>query len=212
MIYRKLASLLAVLMPLMMLIIPAPALSAEPMDVLKPPINAVIKILNDPQYKKDGTQSAQRDAIWKTVKGIFDFNEIARRAVARNWSKFSEAEKKDFTEIFSQFLGNTYIDKVQGEYHNEKIVYLGEDLYADTYAEVRTQIVRESLQIPVNYRMMKESDGQWKVYDVIVEGISLVKNYRVQFASILRKETPEQLIERLKKKLEQQNSRLSDKG
>jgi phospholipid transport system substrate-binding protein len=204
------ASVLAVLVPLIIMTVPARA--AQPMDVLKPPIDAVIKILNAPQYKVSGTKTAQRDAIWKNVKGIFDFGEISRRAVARNWRRFSDAQKKAFTDIFSQFLGNTYIDKIQGEYHNEKIVYLGQDIYEDKYAEVRTQIVRESLQIPVYYRMMKESDGQWKVYDVIVEGVSLVKNYRTQFASILRKEKPEQLIERLKKKLAEQNNRLSDNG
>lgn len=209
---KNIACTIAILVILIAFARPLPALAAGPMDELKPSINAVITILNEPQYKKGGTKSAQRDAIWKTVKGIFDFDEISRRAVARDWSRFSDAEKKAFSEVFAQFLGNTYIDKIQGEYHNEKIVYIGQDVYEDRYAEVRTQIVRESLQIPLYYRMMKESNGQWKVYDVIVEGVSLVKNYRTQFASLLRKETPEQLIERLKNKLAQQNNRLSDNG
>jgi phospholipid transport system substrate-binding protein len=209
---KYLASVLSALIPLVILTLPAPAWSSQPMDVLKPPIDAVIKILNAPEYKSGGNRSAQRKAIWKIVKGLFDFEEISRRAVARNWRRFSDAQKKEFAEVFSQFLGNTYIDKIQGEYHNEKIVYVDQDVFEGRYAEVRTKIVRESLQIPVYYRMMKESDGQWKVYDVIVEGVSLVKNYRTQFASILRKEKPEQLIERLKKKLAEQNSRLSGNG
>jgi len=212
MFQKNIACTMAFLLVSFFLARPLPALATGPMDELKPPIDAVIAILNDPQYKKTGTKSDQRDAIWKAVKRIFDFDEISRRAVARQWNRFSDAEKKSFSDVFAQFLGNTYIDKIQGEYHNEKIVYIGQELYQDRYAEVKTQIMRESLQIPLYYRMIKESNGQWKVYDVIVEGVSLVKNYRTQFANILRKEKPEQLIERLKKKLAEQNNRLSDNG
>jgi phospholipid transport system substrate-binding protein len=196
----------------LLLVLPGTAVSMEPMVVIKAPIDTVIAILNDPQYEVAGTRSAQRDEIWKNVKSMFDFNEISRRAVARNWQDFTDAEKAAFTEVFSQFLGNTYIDKIQGEYHNEKIVYLGQDFYSDVYAEVKTNIVRESLEIPVNYRMMRDGDGNWKVYDVIVEGVSLVKNYRTQFASLLRKEKPAQLIERLDEKLAEQNRQLSENG
>jgi phospholipid transport system substrate-binding protein len=196
----------------LLLVLPGTAVSMEPMVVIKAPIDTVIAILNDPQYEVAGTRSAQRDEIWKNVKPMFDFNEISRRAVARNWQDFNDAEKAAFTEVFSQFLGNTYIDKIQGEYHNEKIVYLGQDFYSDVYAEVKTNIVRESLEIPVNYRMMRDGDGNWKVYDVIVEGVSLVKNYRTQFASLLRKEKPAQLIERLDEKLAEQNRQLSENG
>jgi phospholipid transport system substrate-binding protein len=143
---------------------------------------------------------------------MFNFDEISRRAVARNWRDFSDAEKKQFTDVFAEFLGNTYIDKIQGEYHNEKIVYLSQDYYSDQYAEVKTQILRESVEIPVNYRLIKGQDGSWHVYDIIVEGVSLVKNYRTQFASILKKETPAQLIKRLNEKLVEQNKRLSANG
>jgi phospholipid transport system substrate-binding protein len=155
---------------------------------------------------------AQRDEIWKNVKPMFNFDEIARRAAARNWSDFNDSEKAAFTDVFAQFLGNTYIDKVQGEYHNEQIVYLGQDFYSDIYAEVKTQIVRETLKIPVNYRMLKGGDGQWTVYDIIVEGVSLIKNYRTQFASILSKEKPAQLIQQLNDKLAEQNKRLAENG
>jgi phospholipid transport system substrate-binding protein len=206
---KRIAAALAFVL---LLVLPGTAVSMEPMVVIKAPIDTVIAILNDPQYEVAGTRSAQRDEIWKNIKSMFDFNEISRRAVARNWQDFTDAEKAAFTEVFSQFLGNTYIDKIQGEYHNEKIVYLGQDFYSDVYAEVKTNIVRESLEIPVNYRMMRDGDGNWKVYDVIVEGVSLVKNYRTQFASLLRKEKPAQLIERLDEKLAEQNRQLSENG
>lgn len=184
----------------------------EPMATIKAPVDAVIVLLNDPQYKVAGTKSAQRDEIWKAVKPMFDFDEIAKRAVARNWSDFNDSEKIEFTDVFAKFLGNTYIDKIQGEYHNEQIVYLGQDFYSDTYAEVKTQIVRETLKTPVDYRMLKSDEGRWMVYDIIVEGVSLVKNYRTQFASILSKDKPAQLIQQLKDKLAEQNKRLSEDG
>ena len=205
-------SIAAVMAVFLLMVFPAAALSMEPMAVIKGPVDTVIAILNDPQYKVAGAKSAQRDEIWKVVKPMFDFDEIAKRAVARNWRDFSDAEKAAFTDVFAQFLGNTYIDKIQGEYHNEQIVYLGQDFYSDIYVEVKTQIVRETLIIPVNYRMLKGSAGQWKVYDIIVEGVSLVKNYRTQFASILSKDTPAQLIQQLNDKLAEQNKRLAENG
>ena len=185
------------------------AASTEPMAVIQEPIDAVIVILNDPQYKEPATRTAQRNEIWKIVQPMFDFNEVSMRALARNWRLFSAAEKEAFVDVFAQFLGNTYIDKIQGEYHNEQIVYLGQTILQEEYAEVKTQIVRETVEIPVNYRLRKRSDGQWKVYDIIVENVSLVKNYRTQFASILNTKKPAQLIEQLREKLEEQNRQLA---
>lgn len=207
MIAKPIALALAVFI---LIILPTLAVSMEPIATIKAPIDAVITILNDPQYKAPGTKVAQRDQIWKKVKPMFNFEEIAKRSVARNWGDFSAAEKVAFTDVFAEFLGNTYIDKIQGEYHNEQIVYLGQDFYSDLYAEVKTQIIRETVEIPVNYRMLKDEDAQWKVYDVIVESVSLVKNYRTQFASILRKKKPAQLIQQLNEKLAEQKKRLAE--
>ncbi len=191
---------------------PVIAVNSEPMAFIKAPIDAVIAILNDPRYMTPENKSAQRMEIWKVVNPMFDFQEVSKRAVARHWKAFSDAEKAEFTDVFAQFLGNTYIDKIQGEYHNEKVVYLDQLLHADNYAEVRTQLVRETIEIPVSYRMLKDQNGQWKVYDIIVEGVSLVKNYRTQFADILKKETPAQLIQRLNQKLQEQGKQFVENG
>lgn len=201
------ATLLALIV---VLFFPAMAAAMDPMESIKAPIDAFIVILNDPQYQVPGARSAQREAIWKTVRPMFDFEEVARRTVARHWMDFSESEKVQFKDVFAEFLGNTYIEKIQGEYHNEQIVYLGQDFFSDLFAEVKTQVVRQTLQTPVNYRMLKGADGQWRVYDVIVEGVSLVQNYRSQFASSLRRETPAQLIQRLSDRLDEQSQRLAD--
>jgi len=188
---------------------PMAVASMEPIAVIKEPIDAVIVILNDPQYREPDTRAVQRSEIWKIVQPMFDFNEVSMRALARNWRRFSATEKAAFVDVFAQFLGNTYIDKIQGEYHNEQIIYLGQTIHKEEYAEVKTKIVREAVEIPVNYRLRKKSQGQWQVYDIIVEGVSLVKNYRTQFASILKKKKPAQLIEQLNGKLEDQNRRLT---
>ena len=205
--------ILAGLLTLLLLAVPTGATaSTEPMAAIKRPIDEVIEILNDSKYKESGTRQAQRNAIWTVVQPMFDFEEVSRRAVARYWKQFTDAEKKAFVDVFAQFLGNTYIDKIQGEYHNEKIVYLGQEILQEVYAEVKTHIVRETVEIPVNYRMRKYGDGYWRVYDIIVEGVSLVKNYRTQFASILKKKNPSQLIDQLNEKLTEQNQRLVGGG
>jgi phospholipid transport system substrate-binding protein len=189
-----------------------PAFSEEPIQIIQGPIDEVVEILNDPKYTGDETKAAQREAIWKTVEPMFNFEEISKRAVAHKWREFSDEEKQAFTDVFSQFLGNTYIDKIQGEYHNEKIVYLEQNFHSDAYAEVKTKLLRENIETPVDYRMIRKGGDPWRVYDIIVEGVSLVKNYRAQFATILKKESPAQLIERLNQKLTEQNEQLAGNG
>ena len=191
-----------------LLLISSPAAGAEslsPLETLKGPIDKIVTMLNDPSYHDPGKKEEQRNKIWEVARPLFDFNELSRRTLGQDWERFSEKEKERFTEVFSEFLGNTYIDKIQGEYHNEKIVFVTE-LVRGPVALARTKLLRESLEIPIDYRM-KQVDGNWKVYDVLVEnGVSLVQNYRVQFKSILQKNTPADLIQRLEKKLEAQRT------
>jgi phospholipid transport system substrate-binding protein len=177
----------------------------EPLEAIKGPIDTFIAILNDPAYKDGTHKEEQREKLWQSVSDMFDFNEISMRAVARNWRKFSPEERKAFAAVFSKFLGNTYMDKIQGEYHNEEIVYVGQEILKKGRALAKTIIKRETLEIPVDYRL-KLMDGRWRVYDVAVEGISLVKNYRTQFTQLLKKESPAVLIKRLEKKLAEQES------
>ncbi len=198
----------AVILPTFFLISIATAFGAEgpsPMETLKQRIDQVIAVLNDPAYKKPGMEKAERDKLWEIARPMFDFREISRRTVGPKWSDFTEEEKDRFAEVFARFLANTYFDKIQGEYHNEKVVYANE-LVRGQQALVRTKLVRENTEIPIDYRMHLEA-GQWKIYDILVEnGVSLVQNYRVQFQSILQKESPKDLIERLEKKLQEQQA------
>lgn len=183
----------------------AQAVPASPMETVKKPIDRIVLILNDPTYKTDdrSLRAEQHDKIWQEAMHLFDFTEVSKRTVGRAWKKFTPAERSRFVDVFAKFLGNTYIDKMQGEYNNEKIEYVKE-MVRGNKALVKTNLMRETVSIPIDYRL-KIIDGQWRVYDVLVEqGVSLVKNYRVQFRSILQKETPAQLIEKLEEKLAQQ--------
>ncbi|MGD9009494.1 MAG: ABC transporter substrate-binding protein [Desulfobacteraceae bacterium] len=175
----------------------------SPRAALQGPIDEIIKVLNDPGYKTPDQRADQRNKIWQIANPMFDFTEISRRSVGKPWKKFSEQEKIRFTEVFSKFFGATYIDKLQGEYNNEKID-IGKELIKGNRALVQTKLLRESTAVALDFRL-KQSGGQWKIYDVLVEnGVSLVKNYRVQFASALQKESPAQLIEKLEKRLAEQ--------
>ncbi|QTA79067.1 Intermembrane phospholipid transport system binding protein [Desulfonema limicola] len=171
----------------------------QPLDELKVPMEKAISILKDPQYQKQ--KEAQREKIWEIVNQTFDFKAISMRTLAKNWKLFSDKQKEEFTSVFTELLKNTYIDKIQGEFHNEEIIFTGQDIISSTKARVNTKILREKIEIPMDYSMSLSND-KWMIYDVNIEGVSLVKNYRNQFKEILAKETPAQLIQRLKEKNE----------
>jgi len=189
------------------------AFGTQPLDTLKVPVDQIIQILNDPQYKDPSKRDFQHDKIWEIVRTIFDFKAISRLTVGRYWKKFVPSQKEAFTDVFSQFLGNTYISKIQGEYQNEEVVFLDQKMISKSKAQVKTKIIRAGVETPINYRMYKRKDI-WKIYDVKIEGVSLVKNYRDQFRKILLKESPTQLIERVQEKLENQKKKRAadDKG
>ena len=184
---------------LALVLMPIPYAGAQPLETLKVAVDEAIKILNDPQYKDEAQKETQRDDIWKVIRQVFDLQGIAQITLGRNWKQFNLAEKDEFTEVFGRFLGNNYVDKIQSGFSGEKVVYLDQETVTDTKSIVKTKIVRESMEIPVDYKMHKTETG-WRVYDVIIEGVSLIKNYRTQFNSFLMKKTPKQLIETIKNK------------
>lgn len=175
----------------------------SPMETVRERIDQVIEVLNDPRGADPDHRAAQRTQLWDIASPLFDFSEISRRTVGPKWQEFTSEEQERFTEVFTQFLSNTYIDRIQGEYQNEKIEYI-QEMVREPVALVRTKLVREGTEMPIDYRM-RRTDGQWRIFDILVEnGVSIVQNYRVQFQSILQRETPVDLIERLEKRLEEQ--------
>jgi phospholipid transport system substrate-binding protein len=176
------------------------ALGATPQAALEGPINEIVALLTDPRYADGNQAEEQRDKMWAVAHQIFDFREISRRVLAANWKRFDTQQRSDFTDAFTQLLGSTYFDKIQSEFHNEEVVFLNEELISDTKARVKTKIVRESVEIPVDYSMRRR-DAAWRIYDVRVEGVSLVSNYRSQFRRILMKSSPDDLIAQVRQKV-----------
>lgn len=175
------------------------AYAAQPLESLKGPIDQVVHILADPKYNDPSQKDIQQEDLWKVIKNVFDFNLVSKLVLGSNNKNFSAEQFKTFTDIFSELLGSTYVSKLREGYKGESVKYLGEDMLTDVKAQVRTIIIRNGTEVPVDYSM-RLSNGEWKIYDVKIEGISLVKNYRTQFDSFLIKNTPDQLIEHLKKK------------
>ena len=177
----------------------SPAAAGEPTKQLKSGIDAVIDILQDTSLMGDAKKSERRSKLGKTIGKHFDFEEMARRSLARYWKKRNKEERKEFVALFSGILGKTYIGKIEG-YTDEKIRYVKEKI-DDEFAWVKTLIVTKRKQeIPITYRMHKVGN-KWMVYDVIVKGVSLVSTYRHQFRSFLRNSPYGVLVKRLQEKL-----------
>jgi len=202
---------LIILLAVLMLPIAPAAFAGEPSDVIKAPMDEALALLRDPQYQSDDPQkrAEQREKFWAIIAPAFDFMELSKRTLARNWKKFDNAQKAAFAEVFSDLLGNIYVDRIQGEYNDETVEFGDQFLHESRpLAVVKTFIVSSRNRIPVDYSMIQKEDT-WRIYDVKVEGISLVKNYRSQFKEILAKESPDQLIERLKEKVAEQKANLA---
>jgi phospholipid transport system substrate-binding protein len=187
------------------------AIAADPTEVLKAPMDEALALLRDPQYKTDdpAKKAEQREKFWALIEPVFDFKELSKRTLARNWKKFNDAQQAEFAQVFSELMGNIYVDRIQGGYSDETIEFGDQILHESRpLAVVKTFIVSSRNRIPVDYSLTKQGET-WRVYDVKVEGVSLVKNYRSQFKEILSKDSPDQLIEQLKKKVAEQNAKLA---
>ena len=178
---------------------PSYSLAGDPTIQVKQTVDAVLDVLKNKELKKPEKTEQRRAAIRKIVGKRFDFEEMAKRSLAQNWKKRTPEEQKEFISLYSDLLENTYLKKIE-RYEDEKIVYVGETIEG-AYAVVKTNIVTtREVEIPIEYRLLKEGD-QWKAYDVVIEGVSLVNNYRNQFNSILRSGSYEELVKRLKNKV-----------
>lgn len=188
---------------------PLAAEKTQPQEILKQSVDQVISLLQNPEYQDASKWNTQRDRIMAVINNIFDFVEVSKRTLGRNWKRFTPEERKTFAEHFADFLGYTYFKKVRDAYQGETVVYLFQEISPDgEKAYVKTRIPRQAGDIPIDYRMIGRK-GTWRVYDVVIEGVSLVKNYRTQFNQILRKESPKQLIAKLQEKIAEQHKEVA---
>jgi phospholipid transport system substrate-binding protein len=189
---------------LLLLLSITPAQAGAPLNTVQTNVNRVLEILRDPQLKGSAAKEIKKEKLRLIYDVMFDKVELSRRTLARNWNGLSAAERQEFVQLFKQILEKAYIDKIL-DYAGEKVVFDRETPLSENQAEVQTRIVTASKEIPITYRVIL-SGGQWRVYDVIVENVSLILNYRTQFNDILGKNKPEQLIEILRKKVAEQQS------
>ncbi|MEJ5377950.1 MAG: ABC transporter substrate-binding protein [bacterium] len=173
------------------------AVAGEPMDVIRQSTDKVIEILKDPALRENPELRESR--IWEIVSVRFDFEEMARRALAVHWRDRTVQEQKEFVDLFGRLLQRSYSGKL-AQYTDEKVEYLGEEIEGSR-AEVRTKLVSKSMEIPIDYRMLKKSN-EWRVYDVVIEGVSLVNNYRNQFNRIVVSSGYKELVQRMRNKWE----------
>ncbi|MDH4232204.1 MAG: ABC transporter substrate-binding protein [Nitrospirota bacterium] len=182
-----------------LVVFPLKAAGGEPTEQVKQTVDAVIQILNNKELKKPEKLDERRSKIREAVEKRFDFEEMAKRSLALHWKKRTPQEQEEFTSLFSDLLEDTYIRKIE-RYEEEKVVYTDERTEG-SYATVRTRIVTtKEIEIPVDYKIFKKGQ-KWEVYDIVIEGISLVNNYRTQFNQIIRSGSYEDLVQKLKKKV-----------
>ena len=164
---------------------------------LKGTIDQVMEIVSDKNLQKNPT--LRREKLRQVIGLRFNYKQMVMRSLAKNYMDRSDKERKEFTRLFKKLLENSYASKIEN-YRNETINYMGEQVKGK-YALVKTQIVRKDGVIDVDYKMLKEN-GQWRVYDFVIEGVSLIRNYRSQFSKIISTESYATLVSKLSKKVE----------
>jgi phospholipid transport system substrate-binding protein len=178
-----------------------PVYAGVALNTVQISVNKVLDVLRDPKLKAESAKQIKKEKLRTIYKSMFNETEFSKRTLARNWGKLNPAEQKEFIDLFEQILEKSYIDKIFS-YTNEKIAFYKETVISENQAEIQTKVITSSKEIPIFYRVILK-DGSWKVYDVVVENVSLVQNYRTQFNDILTKNTPEQLLEILRKKVKE---------
>ena len=193
--------LIRTIVPVFLIVaMPLPVLAADPIEEVKLTTDKILSIVTNPAFKAPSKTEEKEKLIRQAVDERFDWEEMARRALAIHWAERTAEEKKEFIRLFAHLVERTYMKKVE-DYSGEKVLYEGETKEKD-YASVRVKIVtKRGEDIPVEYRLRKEREA-WFVYDVSIEGVSLVNNYRVQFHSILSQSSYENLVKRLREKVE----------
>lgn len=181
---------------------------SEITNQLKGTVDKVIEIVKDETLKND--HQARRAALRKTIDERFNYRQMVMRSLAKNWDARSGQERQEFIALFKSLLENSYANKLEA-YRDEKINYLDEIIKGE-YALIKTEVVRRSSTIGVDYKLINEN-GNWMVYDFVIEGVSMIRNYRSQFTKIIRRDSYEVLVQKLKEKINniKQSSKTSEK-
>jgi phospholipid transport system substrate-binding protein len=179
------------------------AVAGEATEAMKGTIDETLKIIKDKDLKQPGRVEERRRRLEQVIGDRFDYQEMSRRALGAPWNELTDKDKEEFVTLFRKLLINSYADKIEA-YSGEGVQYINERTEKD-YAEVRTKVLTGKIEIPLDYRLLNKG-ADWRVYDVVVDGVSLVNNYRGQFSKILRSSTFADLVDQLRKKSDKTNA------
>ena len=195
---RKFIGLKIIILLVVLLILPLQVLAGDAKETVKGQIDKMLTTMQTPEFK-GLTREAKLTKISAIINEVFDYEELSRRTLGREWRKFSPDQQKEFVTLFEKLLEGIYADRILA-YTSEKIEFGKETELKKGRTEVESYIITtDNKKVPLFYRMTNKS-GQWRVYDVVIEGISMVKNYRGQFREILSTKKPEDLLQTLREK------------
>ena len=189
---------------MLLVFLPLSAYSGPPLETVKGYVNRVLDVLRDSALRGEAGRKVKKDKIRTISEEMFDFTELSKRSLGQTWNKMTPDQQKEFINLYRLLLEETYAEKITS-YTDEKLVLGKEITLSERTVEVQTTIFTKTSEVPMNYRVIEEK-GYWKVYDVVVEGVSLISNYRSQFREILANKTPEALLDVLRKKVKAQTS------
>ncbi len=176
----------------------APAWAMTPTEQLKGSIDKIIPILEDPTLKGDAKIKERRAAIRRVANDVFDFTESAKRCLGPHWELRTEQERQEFALLLGDLLERAFASRLE-QYGGERIQYTGESVDGNLATVKTTIITKSGAELPVDYQVLRRGD-RWLVYDVWIEGVSLMNNYRVQFNKIIQTSSYEDLVRKLKAK------------
>ena len=169
-----------------------------PTDQVRGATDQVLKLLQDQALKGPDKTAERRKQLRAVVDQVFDWQETGKRALARHWQTLKPEQRQEFSALFADLVERSYVGKIEA-YSGEKVAYVGDAIEGDQ-ATVKTKLITKSgTEIPLDYRMQKEGD-RWRVYDVLIEGVSLVGNYRTQFIKIIQQSSYDELVKKMKTK------------
>lgn len=175
------------------------ALAEEPLKIIETRIDRIVKILGDKELEED----VKIKQLEKAADETFDYVYLSRMTLGRNWLKLDDSQRSEFVDLYRQLLEKNYMGQLL-KYTDEKVVFGRQTMLSDTKTEVDSNVVSNDKKIPITYRLIQR-DGDWKVYDLVIEGVSLVSNYRTQFNDILSRQTPSEMLAILRKKVTDKN-------
>ena len=175
---------------------PGFAVASQVTEDVKDTIDKVIEIVGREDLKDN--KEARREALREVIDQRFNYHQMVRRALAKNWKSRSDQERREFTDLFKKLLENSYASKLES--YSDETINFTDEVIKGKYALVKTEVVRKASIIAVDYKLINGA-GVWKIYDFVIEGVSMVRNYRSQFSKIIRKDSYEGLVRKLTDKV-----------